>query len=449
MIAARSIVHLGAAMIVAVVASRAALADDIPVQGVPVPELAGFDDAVIQIMTDNDVVGCAVGVMKDDCVVYQRGFGWRDDGVTPMPENATMRLASVSKVLVKRAIHMLEGEGLNLSDKAFDLGQPGGGILSLDPWPNLQDDRMRDISIEHLLDHEAGWAEDYSFLSIDIAEAMEIGSPPSLENVARYALGQNLADDPGNTFSYSNFGYNVLVLVIEEFTGETFYSYVRQNILTTDMWVPSTDLFAGQPFSQIGLREPEYFARPQTWELSVPNVYDPEGANVPWPYGGFDMEAMLGSSGIVASAAPMLTFASLYPERWIGSMPGSSTRIMTASTDGDVHIAAMCNIRLPDEGDNNWAGDQIALAIDEIISNGVSWPTMCVDGQWIDCAGGLGVGSFDDPYGGVDWALANVTPGSKLLFHPGDNNWTGVMDMKLLLQAPLGAARIGTNANCN
>jgi CubicO group peptidase (beta-lactamase class C family) len=449
------------ALLAVICLQSAAVADDIPIRGVPVPELADLDDAVIQVMSDDDILGCTVGVMRDGCVVYQRGFGWRNqNGTQSMPENATMRLASVSKVLVKEAVERLIADGLDPDSNVFDLGQPDGGILDLDPWPSLQDDRMGDITVQHLLDMLGNWAADYSWDNIDIYEAMELDPdddyppPPSLEDITRYALGQTLALDPGvnqsnwpadfeapyGNFPYSNFGYNVLVLVIEAESGQSFTSYLRTHLLTANMWVPSTDFFPGKSFlADAGPREPYYLS-----DASWPNVYDPSWPNVPAPYGGFNAEAMLGSSFMVASVAPMLTFSDLYPTRWIGNMAGSSARILDATSDPDVHIAVLCN----DTSAAGTAADKIALAIDAAISNGVTWPTTCIDGQWVDWLAAIplmGEGSYDFPYGSVPWALTNVTGGTKLQFHPGAHPFTGVLNKKLLLKAPLGAAEIGTN----
>ena len=36
---------------------------------------------------------------------------------------------------------------LSLSDNAFDVGQPGGGILQLDPFPSLGDPRITNITV--------------------------------------------------------------------------------------------------------------------------------------------------------------------------------------------------------------------------------------------------------------------------------------------------------------
>ena len=39
--------------------------------------------------------------------------------------------------------------------------------------------------------------------------------------------------------------------------------------------------------------------------------------------------------------------------------------------------------------------------------------------------------------------LSKITGGTKLLFHSGDHPFTGVMNKKLRLDAPIGTAKIG------
>ncbi|HVR36360.1 MAG TPA: hypothetical protein VMS21_10980 [Methylomirabilota bacterium] len=58
-------------LLAAICLQAAAVADDIPIRGVPVPELADFDDAVIQVMSDDDILGCTVGVLRNGCVVHR------------------------------------------------------------------------------------------------------------------------------------------------------------------------------------------------------------------------------------------------------------------------------------------------------------------------------------------------------------------------------------------
>lgn len=422
---------------------------ELPEQGLHIPELSAFDDAVQDVLGDNDLTAAVVGVMKEGCVVYQRGFGYRDVSVDPLPENATMRIASVSKALTARAIARLEQAGLlEYGDFAFDLGQPGGGILSIAPFGGAAAAGISDITVQHLLDHTAGWAGDYSWWDISVAGQTGVASPPGLDTTISWALAQDLATTPGDQYAYSNFGYNVLTRIVAEVSGTDFVSYLRQHVTTPAMWVPQTEIFGGLPFlDQRGPREPIYIAE-DGW-VSVPNVFDPDGPEVTWPYGGFDTVSTYGSSSLVTSVTPLLAFVHAY---WpassatsLGSMPGVNSAMMARSDD--IGIVVLINQRIG-SGAPYHAAEEIAIRISDIIDGGVTWPTQCIDGFWVDCVPPGGAGNFASPFGGLEDALDHTAAASRLQIRPGEYNWTGVIDRRLSLHAPLGTVRIGDLSGC-
>ena len=161
-----------------------------------------------------------------------------------------MRLASVTKPITAAAIHEFVSDGkLDLDDHIFDLGQQGGGLLEIEPFPAPGDPRLAEVTVQHLLQHRGGWdrkiAGDPTFRAIEIAEAMSIPSPPGRENMARYVLGQPLQFSPGSRIAYSNVGYLVLGLVIEEVSGQDYMSYVRENVFAS-LGVSTADVIQGR-----------------------------------------------------------------------------------------------------------------------------------------------------------------------------------------------------------
>ena len=76
-------------------------------------------------------------LMKDGRVVYQHGFGWKDeDRDIRMPENALVRIASCTKPVTAAAIRHLIAEHptYTLDDRVFDLsayGQYPPGALEI------------------------------------------------------------------------------------------------------------------------------------------------------------------------------------------------------------------------------------------------------------------------------------------------------------------------------
>src|SRR5690606_2671848 len=111
-------------------------------------------------MDANAITAGVLGVMQDGRIVYLRGFGEDYDG-NDLPENALMRVASLSKPITAASIRRIAADGvIDLADNAFDLGQPGDGILDDDPWPAIGDNRFQNITVNHLLNHQGGWDHD-------------------------------------------------------------------------------------------------------------------------------------------------------------------------------------------------------------------------------------------------------------------------------------------------
>ena len=179
----------------------------------------------------------------------------------------------------------------------FDLGQPGGGLLALDPFPALGDPRLSEITVLDLLQHRGGWdrelASDWVFREIQIAEAMSVPSPPGRKNTVRYVLGQPLQFNPGSRRAYSNVGYLVLGLIVERVSGQDYVSYVRENIFAP-LGVPAGDVIQGRTFPEDrSEREPWYDA-----DGLARNVFNPTGSRVRWPDGGWDLEAKVGGKPV-------------------------------------------------------------------------------------------------------------------------------------------------------
>jgi CubicO group peptidase (beta-lactamase class C family) len=99
------------------------------------------------------------------------------------------------------------------------------------------DPRFEDVTIEQLLTHRSGlhantpgdpWS---GILRERIAQhLMDAGSPEPL--LVSYLSRNVLAEAPGGPFAYSNFGYLVLTMVIEERSGRPFEDYCRDKVFS-------------------------------------------------------------------------------------------------------------------------------------------------------------------------------------------------------------------------
>ncbi len=452
-----------AVLLLLVLAAASVTRAQLPVSGRPVPALSGFDDAMRDYMDANDITAGVLGVMAEGRVVYLRGFGFAYDGSSPLPENSLWRLASCSKPVTAAAVRRLiaSGVGWDETRDAFDVGQAGGGLLDLDPFPSLGDNRLDDVTVDHLLTHRGGWdrrvSDDHTYREREIADDMGVGSPPGRTRTLRWILGQPLDFAPGSRAAYSNIGMLTLGLVVEQESGQSLVNYVRQNVLTPAMWVPSTEVLAGRTFRAAqSPREPFYEST-----ATVESVFDSHPGDVPRAYGGWDHEARIGQGGYVASAAAMLEFLDRYHigassadigqpvgaafPRQAGTHNGAFSNgglnsYMTQRADS-VSVFVVFNL----DGDTHLATDFYTSELEPLVDAVGTWPEATSDGFWVTTSGttSTGVGGFNAPFGSLARALNQTTDGSKLRLQPGTSTWTGVLSERLLLDAPLGAASLG------
>jgi CubicO group peptidase (beta-lactamase class C family) len=126
--------------------------------------------------------------------------------------------------------------------------------------------------------------------------------PADATTVIRYMLEFELLDfNPGTQYQYSNLGYCILGRVIEKVTGQSYEDFVRNTILLP---LNITDMRIGYNLesNQLPL-EVNYYDYPGA-PLAA-SVYD-NVSMVPWPYGGFNVEAMDAHGGWVCSAAHLV-----------------------------------------------------------------------------------------------------------------------------------------------
>lgn len=296
----------------ALAACSAAHAQQLPVSGLRVPQLAAVDAMLQNYMQGNGISAGMVAIMRHGVAVYRRAFGWQDQLQTrPLRPDSIMRLASVTKPITAAAVRKLISRGdFALNSRVFSIDQPGAGLLDLAPF-GVVDDRVKNITVEHLLRHRGGWdreiAGDLTYRETLIASQMALPSPPGREATLSWILGQPLQFNPGAREAYSNIGALALGLVIEKYSGMSYIDFVRQEVFAP-LGVSADQLVAGRTFSEDqDPREPFY---DHAGDFD-PNVFWPTrgaGPSVPAPYGGWDHEARIGQGGVVADPLAILEF---------------------------------------------------------------------------------------------------------------------------------------------
>ena len=77
------------------------------------PELKGMDAVIDSFMHAWSIRGISLSVMRNDSLLFSRGYGWADkEKGQPMTPGTTLRMASVSKLITAVGIMKMQEEGI-------------------------------------------------------------------------------------------------------------------------------------------------------------------------------------------------------------------------------------------------------------------------------------------------------------------------------------------------
>ncbi|MDZ4710788.1 MAG: serine hydrolase [bacterium] len=264
------------------------------------------DSTIAAFMTKWDLPGGSFTMAYDGTVLYSKGYGHADISTNePVTTNSIFRIASCSKPFTAIAIMQLIQHGhLHLTDTVFG----SNGILNQPQYQTILDPDVLNITIENLLEHTGGWDADSTgdpmFMAVQIAQWANVTPPAMQESIIEYTLSQmELTYTPGTTYFYSNFGFCVLGRVIEKITGQNYAAYVNQHVL-----IPSGAGTMKLGKNRVGDKLPNevhYYGCPG--ETTAISVYG-NGDIVPFPYAGFNIEAMDSHGQWVASSQDLVNF---------------------------------------------------------------------------------------------------------------------------------------------
>ncbi len=339
-----------------------------------------FDALFPSLMAKWGVPGGAVAVVKDDRLVFAKGYGKSDtESGTPVTPTSLFRIASLSKPLTSAAVLRLREKGqLGLEDKVFRKF-----LVPLPPPGTAMDPRLLEVTVRHLLEHAGGWDRDASFdpmfLSKEISAALGKPGPASAADIIRYMTGRRLDFAPGARYAYSNFGYCILGRVIEEITGKSYFEAMKELVLDpagiTAMRLGRTRL-ASRAGGEV--RYYDYLGAPL-----APSVFPGDDEPVPWPYGGFYLEAMDSHGAWLASVTDLMRFLVVCDGRSgrADILSASTLQVMTARPNlpdwqsASSYYGLGWSVR-PVGSDANWWHTGSLPGTTSIIvraSNGLSW----------------------------------------------------------------------------
>jgi CubicO group peptidase (beta-lactamase class C family) len=189
--------------------------------GNPVPADGSYDaiDTYIEEQVRHlSIPGVSMAIVEGGKLVHDRGFGRaQPNGEAPTLQTPFF-IGSVTKSFTALAIMQLVEAG------KVELNAPVQRYL---PWFHLADrEASSQITVQHLLNHTSGLS---MLQGQQILSELDEG-PDATERQLR-ALSTSKASFPaGQKFAYNNTNYNLLGLIIEAASGESYPNYVQEHI---------------------------------------------------------------------------------------------------------------------------------------------------------------------------------------------------------------------------
>jgi len=185
--------------------------------GSPVTEV---DSVIIDsLLSDYDLgdgPGAAVMIIKEGVILFSNGYGLANlENEIPITNETNFRLASITKQFTAMCIMILINHGeLDFETTLVEI---------FPPFPSYGSN----ITIRYLLNHTSGLVDYESLIQNDATE--------QVSDMDVYNMMTGLDSTyftSGTDYRYSNTGYALLAMIVEEKSGLTFSEFLKENIFS-------------------------------------------------------------------------------------------------------------------------------------------------------------------------------------------------------------------------
>jgi CubicO group peptidase (beta-lactamase class C family) len=177
-----------------------------------------LNDYFTALANDNGMNGNVL-IARNGKIIYKKSFGFSDFASKKLnTDKSLFPLASISKTFTAVAVLQLKEQG------KFKLDDPMAKYLPDFPYGY--------ITIRHLLSHTSGLPDTDSLFEPLITKQPDkifsIGDTvPALIN---YESNKSLLFEPGERWSYSSVGFQLLALLVEKISHEPFAVYMKKHV---------------------------------------------------------------------------------------------------------------------------------------------------------------------------------------------------------------------------
>ena len=236
---------------------------------------ADVDSLIKQIMSASGIPGVSIAVVSGSQPILLKGYGFADlERRIPVTEHTAFYIASITKAFTAMAT-------LRMADrKMLDLDAPITRYLTDARW--APDVHPESITVRQLLTHTSGLSGDGPVIWRTAYTGQQ--SNPQLKQLLRH----HGASESGHNYRYTNLGYNIVGLMIDD--------------LTRGKW---QDALTREVFAPLGMSNTTaYVSRVDSARRAMPYVMEPAGPRrVHYAKSDGNMQA---AGGLVSTAADMV-----------------------------------------------------------------------------------------------------------------------------------------------
>lgn len=181
-------------------------------------DFSAVDAYVESQMKALKIPGLALAIVQGDQVVYVKGYGEAHPDGSPVTPQTSFMIGSTTKSFTALAVMQLVEAG------KIELDSP---VQTYIPWFHTADESASaQIIVRHLLNQTSGFSNASGHDDLTASDL----SDDAIENSVRAMENMELARAPGEAYEYSNLNYTILGLIVQIAAGQSYESYMQENI---------------------------------------------------------------------------------------------------------------------------------------------------------------------------------------------------------------------------
>lgn len=180
---------------------------------------ASVDQLMEKQLEELNIPGAVVLAVHGEEMIFSKGYGYSDveNQIAMDPETTLVRIGSLTKSFTATSVMQLVDRG------QVDLNRNINDYLKSFQVPFYKE---QPISLHHLLTHTAGLDQGIYHLTARSAA----GQSSAEAFLQQYFQKQPPVRAPGTRYDYSNVGYGLAGLLIEQVTGQAFDDYMQEQL---------------------------------------------------------------------------------------------------------------------------------------------------------------------------------------------------------------------------